>query len=350
MNAHPATTDFGDGPLLRVEDLGMRFALSGSDGFVQAASGVSFEVKRGETLGLVGESGSGKTTVGRCVMRLVKPTAGAILFRGIDVTQMPDRDFRPLRRKMQMVFQEPYYSLNPRYTAFDTIAEPLRLEGGRDRRSLSARVREIAATVRLDRRKLHAYPHQMSSGEQQRVGIARALATNPELIVLDEPTSMLDQTVRAEILELLLSLQKEFGLTYLFISHDLSTVRYLCHRVAVMYLGQIVEIGGVREVFGRPMHPYSRALLSAALPADPDVKPASYLLSGEIPSPTNLPAGCFLASRCPEVVPACRERRQELSALTAGQAVRCSRVAAGDIPGWSETPIFAGQADAAPLP
>lgn len=333
MHAHPEAKS---GPLVAVENLEMRFPIDGSESFVQAASGVSFTLEPGETLGLVGESGSGKTTIGRCLTRLLKPTAGAIRFRGEDITRMTERDFRPIRRKMQMVFQEPYYSLNPRYTAWDTIAEPLRLQGQRDRRALSTRVLEIASTVRLDRRKLHAYPHQMSSGEQQRVGIARAFATNPELIVLDEPTSMLDQTVRAEILDLLVGLQRQFGLTYLFISHDLMTVEYLCHRVAVMYLGQIVELGSVRQVFGNPQHPYSRALLSAALPPDPDLAPANYLLSGEIPSPSHLPHGCFLASRCPEVKSACRENRQMLCDVEGGHAVRCWRVADHDIAGWSE--------------
>ena len=323
-----------EAPLVRVEQLVKRFPVRGSDGFVSAVSDVSFEIGAGETLGLVGESGSGKTTVGRCLLKLIPPTSGRIAFRGEDITNLSQAEFRPYRRHLQSVFQEPYYSLNPRYTAFTTIAEPLRLLGERDKNKLQARVSELAARVRLDARSLAAYPHQMSSGEQQRVGIARALATNPDLVVLDEPTSMLDLSVRAEIIDLLIALQQEFRLAYLFISHDLTTVEYLCHRVAVMYLSQIVELGTVGQVFGNPIHPYSRALLSSALPADPKVRRSSYLMQGEIPSPVNLPLGCYLASRCPEVRPECRAEPQVLTDVGDGHLVRCWRAASGDIPGW----------------
>jgi oligopeptide/dipeptide ABC transporter ATP-binding protein len=323
-------------PLLRVENLVKLFPISGSEQVVTAVSNVSFEIKPGETLGLVGESGSGKTTVGRCVLKLTAPTGGKIHFRGEDVTSLSEYEFRPHRRKMQMVFQEPYYSLNPRYTAFDTISEPLRLYGERDRKTIEKTVLNLVERVRLDRRKLFAYPHQMSGGEQQRVGIARAIATSPDLVVLDEPTSMLDLSVRAEIIDLLISLQKELRLAYLFISHDLTTVEYLCHRVAVMYLSQVVEFGTVSQVFGNPMHPYSRALLSSALPANPEVKSAGYLLEGEIPSPVNLPTGCYLASRCPEVKNTCRSQPQILQDTGGGHFVRCWRAVIGDIPGWVE--------------
>jgi oligopeptide/dipeptide ABC transporter ATP-binding protein len=321
-------------PLLRVEHLVKRFPVRGSDSFVSAVSDVSFEIRAGETLGLVGESGSGKTTVGRCLLKLIPPTSGRIVYRGEDITAHSESEFRPYRRYLQSVFQEPYYSLNPRFTAFNTIAEPLRLLGERDKTALRSKVAELAERVRLDARNLAAYPHQMSSGEQQRVGIARAIATNPRLVVLDEPTSMLDLSVRAEIIDLLIALQQEFGLAYLFISHDLTTVEYLCHRVAVMYLSQIVEFGTVAQVFGNPQHPYSRALLSSALPADPTVRRSSYLLQGEIPSPVNLPVGCYLASRCPEVKPECRAEPQLLADLGEGHLVRCWRAATHDIPGW----------------
>lgn len=331
-----ATTELeeGDHPLVRIERLVKRFPVRGSDSFVSAVSDVSLEIRAGETLGLVGESGSGKTTVGRCLLKLIPPTSGRIVYRGEDITTLSESEFRPYRRYLQSVFQEPYYSLNPRFTAFDTIAEPIRLLGQRDKTALRSNVAELAERVRLDARNLAAYPHQMSSGEQQRVGIARALATNPKLVVLDEPTSMLDLSVRAEIIDLLMALQQEFGLAYLFISHDLTTVEYLCHRVAVMYLSQIVESGTVAQVFGNPQHPYSRALLSSALPADPRVRRSSYLMEGEIPSPVNLPLGCYLASRCPEVKPECRGQPQVLSDLGAGHLVRCWRAATDDIPGW----------------
>ena len=215
------------------------------------------------------------------------------------------------------------------------MAEPLLLSG-EPRRRLRERVIDLLRHVRLDERKLDAYPHQMSNGEQQRVAIARAIATNPELVVLDEPTSMLDLSVRAEIIDLLIALQEEFGLSYLFISHDLTTVEYICHRVAVMYLSEVVELGTVEQVFGSPQHPYSRALLSSALPADPRARRSSYVLEGEIPSPVNLPRGCYLASRCPEATHTCRTAPQALQPLADGRLVRCWRVAERDIAGWNK--------------
>lgn len=324
-------------PLVRVVRLVKRFPVRGSDGFVSAVSDVSFDIHPGETLGLVGESGSGKTTVGRCLLKLIPPTSGSIMYRGEEITTLSEAEFRPYRRHLQCVFQEPFYSLNPRYTAYDTISEPLRLLGERDKTRLRARVLELADRVRLDKRQLDVYPHQMSSGEQQRVGVARALATNPALVVLDEPTSMLDLSVRAEIIDLLIALQQEFKLAYLFISHDLTTVEYLCHRVAVMYLSQVVEFGTVQQVFGNPLHPYSRALLSSALPADPTIARSSYLLQGEIPSPVNLPLGCYLASRCPEVKPECRAAPQTLVDVGDGHLVRCWRAAEDDIPEWERS-------------
>lgn len=333
-------------PLVRVDGLVKHFPIEGSDRFVSAVNDVSFEIGRGETLGLVGESGSGKTTVGRCLLKLIEPTAGTISFRGEDVTHLSDKAFFPYRRAMQMVFQEPYYSLNPRYTAFDTVAEPLTLGGETNPRVLRETVIELLRRVRLEERKLEAYPHQMSSGEQQRVAVARAIATNPDLVVLDEPTSMLDLSVRAEIIDLLIALQEEFDLAYLFISHDLTTVEYICHRVAVMYLGEVVESGSVGQVFQAPQHPYSRALLSAALLADPRAKRSTYVLEGEIPSPVDLPPGCYLASRCPEATPRCHAASQSLQRLEDARRVRCWRVVEGDIPNWSRHPPAATDSDA----
>jgi oligopeptide/dipeptide ABC transporter ATP-binding protein len=319
-------------PLVRVERLVKHFPIAGSSSVVSAVNDVSFDIGRGETLGLVGESGSGKTTVGRCLLKLIEPTSGSIVFRNTNLAPLSERAFFPFRRAMQMVFQEPHFSLNPRYTAFQTIAEPLLLQRGLASKALRDRVHELVQLVRLDPRQLSAFPHQMSSGEQQRLGIARAIASNPDLVVLDEPTSMLDLSVRAEIIDLLIDLQARTGMSYLFISHDLTTVEYLCQRVAVMYLGQIVELGLVSQVFSSPRHPYSRALLSAALAPDPSSKHVVYSLRGEIPSPVNLPTGCYLASRCQEVMGRCLGEPQKLQLWHDGRTVRCWRVAEDDLP------------------
>jgi oligopeptide/dipeptide ABC transporter ATP-binding protein len=315
--------------LVSVAGLSKQFTIKGSDAVVSAIGNVSFDIGRGETLGLVGESGSGKTTVGRCLLKLIDSSSGKIYFKKKEITNLSEKEFFPYRRAMQMVFQEPHFSLNPRYSARDTITEPLMLRGERDRARLHDRITELVDQVRLNRNKLESYPHQMSSGEQQRLAIARALATNPDLIVLDEPTSALDLSVRAEIIDLLIELQKRTGVSYLFISHDLTTVEYLCQRVAVMYLGEIVESGTTAQVFGSPRHPYSKALLSSALTAEPKTRRSSYMLKGEIPSPVNLPRGCYLASRCPEVGPRCRNEPQVLANLPDGRAVRCWRVSEG---------------------
>jgi oligopeptide/dipeptide ABC transporter ATP-binding protein len=291
--------------LLEVDRLVMHFPIKGSRAVVQAVNGVSFTVERGQTLGLIGESGSGKTTVGRCVLRLIEPTAGSIVFDGKSISSLSQETFRPLRRRIQMVFQDPFRSLNPRMSVRDTLREPLALHGIGSRADHDDRVRELIRKVELEPGDLQRYPHQLSGGQQQRVGIARAIATNPDLIVLDEPTSSLDITIRGRITDLLLNLQAELGLSYIYISHDLTTVEHLCHRVAVMYLGSIVEIGSKDPLFNAPRHPYSKALLSSALAPDPEVRKPSYALAGEIPSPINLPAGCPLRTRCPEAIEAC---------------------------------------------
>jgi oligopeptide/dipeptide ABC transporter ATP-binding protein len=309
--------------LLEVEKLVKHFPLKGSHALVKAVNGVSFSVERGQTLGLIGESGSGKTTVGRCILKLLDPTSGEITFDGTPTSGMRQDRFRPLRRRVQMVFQDPFRSLNPRMTVREILREPLVLHRIGSRRGHEERMRELIRRVELEPGDLDRYAHQLSGGQQQRVGIARAIATEPDLIVLDEPTSSLDITIRGRITDLLLSLQAELGISYVYISHDLTTVEHLCHQVAVMYLGSIVEIGTKDQVFGDPQHPYAKALLSSALVPDPAVKKSLYLLSGEIPSPINLPPGCPLYSRCPEAVPRCTERFPDFVDVGGGHRVAC---------------------------
>jgi oligopeptide/dipeptide ABC transporter ATP-binding protein len=315
--------------LLEVRDLVKHFPLKGTRAVVQAVNGISFSVAAGQTLGLIGESGSGKTTVGRCILKLVEPTAGEIVFDGIRITNITQRQFHPLRRRIQMVFQDPYRSLNPRMNVHDTLEEPLLLYKAGLRRDHDYQIRELLRLVELEPDDLRRYPHQLSGGQQQRVGIARALASDPELIVLDEPTSSLDITIRGRITDLLLNVQAEFGLSYIYVSHDLTTVEHLCHNVAVMYLGSIVEIGSKDQVFQSPRHPYSKALLSSALAPDPTVRRELYPLSGEIPSPINLPPGCPLRSRCPEAVAACGARFPPIVDVGEGHLVACIHANAG---------------------
>jgi oligopeptide/dipeptide ABC transporter ATP-binding protein len=309
--------------VLSVQNLVQHFPIAGSRSLVQAVNNVSFTVARGETLSLVGESGSGKTTVGRCILGLIDPTAGDISFHGEKIGKRHNVRNRSLRGKIQLVFQEPAESLDPRIRIGVTIGEPLRALGvGREARE--TRVREIARRVGLSETSLHQYPAELSAGQQQRVGIARAIITDPELIVLDEPTSALDPTARAEIIDLLIRLQKELNTAYLFISHDLSTVRYLSHRVAVMYLGMIVEQGSAKDIFSRPRHPYSIGLLSSVLLPNPRLERRSEVsLQGEIPSPIDLPKGCYLASRCPFVEDACNARMPDADDIGDGHLVHC---------------------------
>jgi oligopeptide/dipeptide ABC transporter ATP-binding protein len=292
-------------PIVRVEHLVKHFPLSGSSKVVQAVNDVSFSIEPGETLGLVGESGSGKTTVGRCILRLIEPTAGRVIFEGRDLNSLSDESMRVLRPRLQLVFQEPFESLDPRMTIAQILEEPLRLHTRLSRRERGERTVELLTLVGLRRRIVEYYPHQLAAGQQQRVGIARAIATHPSFIVLDEPVSSLDPTARAEIIDLLIELQERLGMAYLFISHDLTTVKYLCTWTAVMYLGKIVEMSPTEELFEQPSHPYTRALLSAVPFPDPDIKHEKYVLSGEIPSPINLPSGCHLHTRCPAAVEAC---------------------------------------------
>ena len=312
--------------LLSVEHLVKQFPISGSRSVVQAINDVSFSISAGETLGLVGESGSGKTTVGRSIVGLIEATAGRILFKGRDVTDRT-RPREELLGKIQLVFQEPNESLDPRFRIGRTIEEPLsalKVERS-DRR---ARVRDAISLVRLDPDLLDAYPSELSAGQQQRIGIARAMVTHPELVVLDEPTSALDPTARAEIIDLLRVIQAERNTSYLFISHDLSTIRFVSHRVAVMYLGMIVEQGDAATVFSQPRHPYSSGLLSSVLLPHPHLKMESAVsLAGEIPSPINLPKGCFLAGRCPFVIDRCRAEMPPAEMVSPGHLTHCFRSA-----------------------
>ncbi|WP_051231467.1 ABC transporter ATP-binding protein [Kaistia adipata] len=325
----------GTRPLLATTDLRKTFAVRHTKKLIQAVDKVSLTIGRGETLGLVGESGSGKTTVGRCMLRLLEPSSGSVVFDGEDLVKLPPNDMRRYRSKLQIVFQDPFDSLNPRWSIRRILTEPLDLHTKLSTADKRRRAEELMDLVDLDRALLDRRPRGLGAGALQRINIARALACNPEFIVLDEPTSVLSPRARVGLIELLVRLQKELGISYLFISHDLTTVRYLCHKVSVMYLGQIVETGTVEQVFSKPRHPYSQALLSAHLFPDPtnrrvdSVIPAA--LEGEIPSPIDLPHGCYLASRCPHVVEACRATPQALEPLEGGQSVRCWRAVAGEI-------------------
>ncbi len=310
--------------LLEVSNLVKHFPM-GRRQTVKAINDVSFHIDRGETLALVGESGSGKTTVGRCILRLIEPTEGRITFAGAQVDTMSANQLRALRPRVQMVFQEPYDSLNPRMRIRKIVEEPILLGGDMTPVQRHDRVAEVLEMVRLGADSMDKYPHQFSAGEQQRIGIARAISTEPELVVLDEPTSALDVSVRAEILDLLTDLQEDLALSYLLISHDLTAVRRVCHRVAIMYLGKIVERGNADELFEQPLHPHSRALLSSVLYPDPSEQLSRFLLSGEIPSPIDLPPGCHLHGRCPWAVDTCNDAYPDAEELLPGRHVACFR-------------------------
>jgi len=298
---------------------------------VRAVDGVSLELARGETLGLVGESGCGKSTLGRVALRLEEPTSGTVRFAGVELTALGRRELRRLRAKLQMVFQDPLGSLNPRMVVGQAVAEPLRLHGIATGAEAKRRARELFERVGLSPDHMTRYPHQLSGGQQQRVGIARALASNPEVLVLDEPTSALDVSVQAKLINLLRELQQELRLTQVFISHDLSVIGYLSDRVAVMYLGEIVETGPTAEIFERPRHPYTGALMSA-LPGDDllDRRPR-LMLPGEVPSPIDPPPACRLAPRCPFVKERCRREKQVLRPVGPDHLAACWRAAEGEI-------------------
>lgn len=291
--------------------------------WLKAVDNVSFEIKRGETFGLVGESGSGKSTLGRTILRLYEPTEGKIYFRDLEITALPKRELKKIRPKMQMIYQDPYSSLNPRLTVFDIIAEPLREYGYED---IESRILELLEAVGLSEEHANKYPDELSGGQCQRVAIARALALNPEFLVLDEPTSALDVSVQAQVLNLLEKLQKELKLTYLFISHDLGVVRYLADKVGVMYLGRMVEVGTIDQVFDNPKHPYTKMLLESIPIPDPtaarSIKKRKEIL-GEIPSPLNLPRGCRFHTRCPYAKDFCKDEEPEMVEIEKGHFVRC---------------------------
>lgn len=321
--------------LLAVRDLVKVFPLPDSTAVVQACQDVSLEVGAGQTLGLVGESGSGKTTLGRCMVRLLDPTSGVVTFQGRELTALSRGALRSVRSDIQMVFQEPLESLNPRLSLGRQVAEPLRLHTGLDRAGRAAKVRELLSHVGLPAHVAGLLPGGVSAGAAQRVSIARAIATDPKLIVLDEPTSALAPEEEADILALLARLQVELGIAYVFISHDLSLIGDVADRIAVMYLSQVVERGATGDVFARPAHPYTRALLASTLRPDPAGRQRRAArrerLAGEIPSPIDLPVGCYLASRCGYVRDRCRAEPQALRLLPDGRHVRCWRVAEGDI-------------------
>jgi len=336
----PQLPEFPNEPLVSVRDLKVHFDLgrgsiwdkfsndSESQRVVKAVDGVSFEIRRGETLGLVGESGSGKSTLGRAVLRLTRPTGGKVFFRGQELSNLPSQDLRHLRRFMQMIFQDPYASLNPRMTVGQIVSEPIetfRLAHGRER---ARRVRELLETVGLSESQIRRYPREFSGGQRQRIGIARALAASPEFIVADEPISALDVSIQAQILNLLERLRREHNLTYLFISHDLRAIRHVSDRIAVMYLGKLVEVGAAKDVYDNPLMPYTKALISAVPFPDPEREAARQriILAGDVPSPINPPRGCSFHTRCPYAVQTCRQVTPALAEIKSAHYAACIRI------------------------
>ena len=296
---------------------------------VKAVDGITFNIKKGETLGLVGESGCGKTTTGRCILQLEKPTSGEIIYNGVNLNNLSGKELVPYRQKIQVIFQDPYSSLNPRMKTRKIISEPMRVHNIiADSKARDKRVLELLNVVGLSARFADRYPHEMSGGQRQRVGIARALAMNPEFIVCDEAVSALDVSIQAQVINLLEDLRDEFGLTYLFIAHDLSVVRHLCHRVAVMYLGNMVELAECDELFDNPMHPYTKALLNAVPIPDPTIEARREhkIIKGEIPSPINPPPGCVFHPRCEIAVDGCSKAIPEFRELRPGHWVACTEV------------------------
>ncbi|ONK21769.1 dipeptide ABC transporter ATP-binding protein [Siminovitchia sp. FSL H7-0308] len=315
-------------PLLEVKGLKKHFDIKGGVlgrkiGAVKAVDEVSFHVMPGETFGIVGESGCGKSTTGKCILQLMKPTAGKIRFEGKELTTIPPEEMRKLRRDMQIIFQDPYASLNPRHKVEKIITEPLLVHGMASAKERKARMKELLEIVGLSMYHASRYPHQFSGGQRQRIGIARALANNPKLIICDEPVSALDVSVQSQILNLLEDLRETFHLTYIFIAHDLSVVKHISHRVGVMYLGRIVELAEKDKLYSNPKHPYTEALLSAAPVPDPDVARERIILKGDVPSPSSPPLGCAFHPRCPKAMEICKIERPEFRKMEEGHFVAC---------------------------
>ena len=341
-----------NGNLVEIEHLKVYFpirsgiVLDRHVGDIKAVDDVTLSIERGETLGLVGESGCGKSTVGRAILRLYEPTGGRIVFDGQDITKLGQQELRPLRRRMQMVFQDPFASLNPRHSVGRIVGEPLRTHGLAGRRGTGKRVRELLEIVGLPADAASRYPHEFSGGQRQRIGLARSLALNPDFVVADEPVSALDVSIQAQIVNLLEQLQEEFDLTYLFIAHDLAVVRHISDRIAVMYLGVIVEISPADELYENPLHPYTITLLSAVPIPDPKVEAEreTILLPGDLPSPANPPAGCRFHTRCPYMQPTrCRNEVPPLRRISAGHEVAChwaEQIRAGEIKPHEVEPVF----------
>jgi oligopeptide transport system ATP-binding protein len=312
--------------LLSVKHLVKYFPVEGSDEMLRAVDNISFDIAPGETLGLVGESGCGKSTVGRCILRLHEPTSGEIDFEGKNIVTLPQNEMRSLRREMQIIFQDPYASLNPRLSILSTISEPLKIHGIGNKTEMHEKVADLLQKVGLDPNYMRRYPHEFSGGQRQRIGIARALALNPKLIVCDEPVSALDVSVQAQVVNLLQDLQAEFGLTYLFISHGLAVVEHISNRVAVMYLGKIVEIADSHELYRNPLMPYTKALLSAIPVPDPKQKRERIVLKGDVPTPIDPPSGCRFRTRCPIAIDECAKRVPELREFAPGHYAACIRI------------------------
>ncbi|MCE7793289.1 dipeptide ABC transporter ATP-binding protein [Salipaludibacillus sp. CUR1] len=315
-------------PLLEVKGLKKYFPVTGGIfsrkvGEVKAVNDVSFEVYEGEVLGIVGESGCGKSTTGKALLRLIEPTEGEVIFNGENITKLDREAMRLKRRDMQIIFQDPYASLNPRHKVEKILSEPLLIHGIGDKEERKRKVREILEIVGLPGEHASRYPHQFSGGQRQRIGIARALIVNPKLIVCDEPVSALDVSIQSQILNLMEDLQGQFGLTYLFIAHDLSVVKHISHRIGVMYLGKMAELAPNEELYSNPLHPYTKSLLSAVPNPDPDLKTDRVILEGDVPSPSNPPSGCAFHTRCPECMDICKEVDPEFKEYSDNHFVAC---------------------------